>query len=223
MELRHPSKKFGGLCSYCGEEFARSGVSRHLTSCSKRPKGNAKVLHLVVESPYWSDFWLHVLAPSSATLAGLDALLRQTWLECCGHLSSFEIEGLSYEAMPMAYGFGPPSKAMSARLNRVIPPGISFRYQYDFGSTTELKGRCVRVLEGMKRPARPLVVARNLDPSFMCEGCEERSARMIDTWGDSGGLCTECYEQALDSGDIDEDGAMPVVNSPRLGVCAYTG
>lgn len=223
MTLQHPTKKFGGLCGYCGNEYARSGFSRHLSSCPKRPKGKAKVLHVVVESPYWLDFWLHVLVPTGATLADLDALLRETWLECCGHLSSFDIDGTSYEDQPMAYSFGPPSRSMSARLDRVLPPGSSFRYQYDFGSTTELVGRSVRVLEGLKRPQDPVVVARNLPPQLLCSTCETRTATTIDTWGESGALCPACFEQAVVSGSVEEDGAMPMVNSPRMGVCAYVG
>ncbi len=33
---------------------------------------------------------------AGATLADLDDFLRGIWLECCGHLSSFDIEGVTY-------------------------------------------------------------------------------------------------------------------------------
>jgi hypothetical protein len=42
-----------------------------------------------------------VAVPVGATLAKLDAFLRETWLECCGHLSSFEIAGERYASNPM--------------------------------------------------------------------------------------------------------------------------
>lgn len=34
-------------------------------------------------------YWLHVTARREAKLAELDRLLRDVWLECCGHLSEF--------------------------------------------------------------------------------------------------------------------------------------
>lgn len=223
MAIRHPEKKYGGLCSHCGRELARSGMTRHLSSCAKRPKGNAKVLHLVVESMHWNDFWVHVMAPTGATLADLDALLRETWLECCGHLSVFDIGGVRFESRPMAGGWGPPAKSMSARLNKALPPGTTFRYEYDYGSTTFLQGRCVRLVDDSIAVKRPAVVARNLPPALMCDACGKTSASVLDAWGDAGALCTACLEREVDAGDVEEEGVLPVVNSPRMGVCGYTG
>jgi len=223
VATRHPTKKFGGLCDYCGREFARSGMSRHLSSCARRPKGKAKVLHLVVESAHWSDFWLHVMAPGDAALADLDALLRDTWLECCGHLSAFEIGGVRFESRPMVGGWGPPAKSMTALLNQSLLPGASFSYEYDYGSTTFLQGRSVRVVDDAVRPDRPVVVARNLPPPLMCDVCGKVHASVLDSWGEAGAVCDACFEQEVEAGGIEADGAMPVVNSPRMGVCGYTG
>ena len=36
-------------------------------------------------------YWLHIEIPAKATLEDLDHFLRAVWLECCGHLSSFDI------------------------------------------------------------------------------------------------------------------------------------
>ncbi len=223
MTIRHPEKKYGGLCSHCGRELARSGMTRHLSSCAKRPRGNAKVLHVVVESTHWNDFWIHVMAPTSATLADLDAVLRETWLECCGHPSVFDIGGVRFESRPMAGGWGPPAKSMGARLSKALPPGTTFRYEYDYGSTTLLQGRCVRLVDDSIAVKRPSVVARNLAPPLMCDACGKTTASVLDTWGDAGALCTACLEQEVDAGDVEEEGVMPVVNSPRMGVCGYTG
>ena len=44
--------------------------------------------------------WLHLEAPASVQLQLLDDFLRDLWLECCGHLSCFTIDGVRYEAVP---------------------------------------------------------------------------------------------------------------------------
>jgi len=44
---------------------------------------------------------MHVAVPATAPLSKLDDFLRHTWLECCGHLSAFEIGGKRYASEPM--------------------------------------------------------------------------------------------------------------------------
>ena len=44
---------------------------------------------------------MHVAVPVTAPLSKLDDFLRHTWLECCGHLSAFEIGGKRYASKPM--------------------------------------------------------------------------------------------------------------------------
>src|SRR5260370_19281758 len=43
---------------------------------------------------------MHLELPANATLADLDDFLRDTWLECCGHLSEFTIKDVSYSSVP---------------------------------------------------------------------------------------------------------------------------
>ena len=46
--------------------------------------------------PYGEGYWLHLETQGSATLEDLDHYLRVIWLECCGHLSSFAMQGKRY-------------------------------------------------------------------------------------------------------------------------------
>jgi hypothetical protein len=39
---------------------------------------------------------MHLEVPADATLTDLDEFLRETWVECCEHLSAFRIAGVSY-------------------------------------------------------------------------------------------------------------------------------
>ena len=136
-----------GTCSYCGGSYSKSAVSRHLQACPARKtenevnskkgsgKGQAKtIFHLQVEGLYLPMYWLHIEIPSKATLDDLDSFLRDLWLECCGHLSSFEIAGNTFFSEKME----PGDRSMRIALEKVMAPGMKFEHIYDFGTSTEL-------------------------------------------------------------------------------------
>ncbi|MEK7068823.1 MAG: hypothetical protein AAB947_00405 [Patescibacteria group bacterium] len=176
--------------------------------------GGQKFFHLLVTNPYDSRYWLHIEAAESATLQTLDWFLREIWVECCGHLSQFSIGG--------------PKRT----LKDVLAPHKQFSYEYDFGSTTEL---ALRVLShGLPASAQQgsvWLLARNDSPSFACRVCGKIATD----------LCTECQQEVEELNDEahmffcetcigkkavhphDEEMRLPVVNSPRMGVCGYTG
>ena len=96
-----------GICTFCQGEFSKSAISRHLNTCQQRAITEAKAagrqktqriskFHLVVEGRDLPVYWMHLEVTASTTLATLDRFLRDTWLECCGHLSAFEIAGVRY-------------------------------------------------------------------------------------------------------------------------------
>ena len=161
--------------------------------------------------------------PSPRRLTVLDAFLRDIWLECCSHLSGFTIAGQSYVSHVsndfVPFG-GMPDKAMTARLDRVLQPGMTFRYEYDYGSTTELNLKVIGPrLVAPRRPAVELL-ARNQPPEIICVACNSRPATTV---------CSQCYysgdgwlcETCAGKHDCDPEMFLPVVNSPRTGVCAY--
>ena len=112
--------------------------------------------------------------PVSAPLRKLDSFLRKTWLECCGHLSSFEIAGERYASDPMGV-----ESSMKRPLQQVVDVGMSFSYEYDYGSTTELKLKVFGVRpEGTPKGAAQLL-ARNEPPWILCESCGTEPAAEI--------------------------------------------
>ena len=229
-----PRPKSVGTCNLCGATFVKSSMSSHLRKClvtnNPPPSGRAgkpkKLLHLVVEGLYARDYWLHLEVPATATLADLDAFLRNIWLECCGHLSAFEIDGITYESHPSDDGgfgfFGVfREKGMNVTLGKVFRPGLKLTYEYDFGSTTPLAIRVLSEREGYHEGRVPRVLARNQPPPIVCGLCGQPATRVYVEQSDEpeGWLCDACAEK----GEYDEDMFLPVVNSPRVGVCAYTG
>jgi hypothetical protein len=80
--------------------------------------------HIVIEGRRAKAYWMHVAVPVGATLAKLDAFLRETWLECCGHLSSFEIAGERYASDPMDGDL-----SMKRPLKQVVGVGMNLSYE----------------------------------------------------------------------------------------------
>jgi predicted RNA-binding Zn-ribbon protein involved in translation (DUF1610 family) len=183
------------------------------------------LLHIIAEGRYDPMYWMHLQAPAEATLTELDDFLRWTWLECCGHLSAFDIGGTSYMSyMDIDPGFGFDAGDISMRgvkLNDVLAPGEKFLHQYDFGTTTELRLRTVSAREGQAKGKPIEMLARNEPPEIPCSECGQRAIRVcsICSWEGSGWLCAECAQDH----ECGEEMLLPVVNSPRVGMCAYTG
>lgn len=163
---------------------------------------------------------MHLRVPAGMKLNKSDDFLRATWLECCGHLSAFRIDGRSYAVMSMD-GFD--ERNMNHAMEKVLYPDIKFYHEYDFGTTTELT---LRVLseEEFKAPAKGIkVLARNTSPEFFCMNCQSPATQ----------LCVECFWEGEGKGllcgncaakhECDEEMFLPMVNSPRVGMCGYSG
>ncbi|MBI4876725.1 MAG: hypothetical protein HY822_18980 [Acidobacteria bacterium] len=206
-------------------------MTRHLNTCisaGRQPPAVSSpgkrlpipVFHLFVEARYDKAYWMHLAVPMEAHLGIVDAFLRQIWLECCGHLSAFTIQGRRYASAPMA-DF--QESGMGVRLSRLLQPGMVFSYEYDYGSTTALSLKVLAVRARATDRGAVELLARNDAPMAACDQCGSQPATMVCTEcasEDQGGwLCEPC----ADGHDCGTEMCLPVVNSPRVGVCGYTG
>jgi hypothetical protein len=167
-------------------------------------------------------YWMHLEVTASSTLATLDQFLRKTWLECCGHLSAFEIEGMHYAIDAGMYDdWDVGEKSMRVRLDKVLIPGLTCTYEYDFGTTTELKLKVISERQGASKGNAIQVLARNVPPTILCEECGKPATEVCSQciFDGRGWLCDACAEEH----ECGEEMLLPVVNSPRVGMCAYTG
>jgi hypothetical protein len=207
-----------GTCLVCKSTFTSSGMTKHLQLCLPeylqnqlgKKKGKARPLfHILVQGAYSPQYWLHLKISGDARMKDLDQFLRDTWLECCGHMSLFR-QG--------RHELGMKSKLMDA-----LRPGMEVVHEYDFGDTTELLVKVVAQYEGVVNAKRPIeILARNDPPEILCNECRQELAVEICVEcqsEDSGWLCESCARKH----GCDEGMRLPVVNSPRTGVCGYTG
>lgn len=203
-----------GMCRLCGQTFGKSQMTRHIKSCLRK-KGEGD--HLLISVQDASRlFWVYMILPQSTSLRKLDGILRDLWVECCGHLSAFSDGEVSYLDDPepsLPWGRG-KEKGMQVPLLAALQRTGKLKYEYDFGSTTELTIGLVGVdaVGGDQ-----VLVARNDPPAIDCLQCGKPATVLVTEDWEPEPYCDSCW-----TGD-EEVMMLPVVNSPRMGVCGYAG
>ncbi|MDW7670339.1 MAG: hypothetical protein SCK57_03710 [Bacillota bacterium] len=225
------AKRTKGTCGHCGKEYTKTSMSKHILACEERQKNMESVKSvktagyfvLLITGKYSPQYWLIVEVKDGVKLKDLDQFLRDIWLECCGHMSGFNIAGVRYESHPEATrGWGIKDRGMASKLVDVIVPGMVFEHEYDYGSTTALT---ISVLEhhvGPSKKEKVTVLARNHPVQYVCDECEGKPATMIClecAYDGYGFLCDECQQDHA----CGEEMLSPLYNSPRCGVCGYEG
>jgi hypothetical protein len=218
--------KSEGKCVYCNQMFAKAGITKHLDKhlqdLEREQKTTETAFHVKIQV---DEMFLHLLVSSGAQLVDLDEFLRAIWLECCGHMSSFKQKGKRYE---IDYDdedadFGEP---MGELIANIFKEDMVLQYDYDFGSTTALE---IKVLKSyyvsVKEPIT--LLSRNEPLPIMCGICKTQAAVKICSvhmYEEYAFYCKDCQKKhAKVCPDFKDYAAMPVVNSPRMGVCAYEG
>lgn len=156
----------------------RTGIAKHLQTCKKRvdlyekAEKTEKYFELLLYGAYNKDYWLIIQIKENATLDDLDRFIRDIWVKCCGHLSVFEIDGVSYEREPDDdFGWGEPAKSTNHTLKQVLTTGMIFNYEYDFGSTTEIMVKVLDHYSAQKQNEKVVILSRNNPPEFACSIC----------------------------------------------------
>lgn len=197
-----------GNCYLCGAELGKVAMKNHIFKVHSDVADEQQCRLLKVEGVN-KRYWLFLDAPLTTPLKAIDEFLRRIWLECCGHMSVFMDPG--YEEYPMN------RKLIS------FPEGTQLLYEYDFGSTTRLM---VTILGRTRRKPQKEVVrllARNKPMAWKCGECGQPAGYIFPERfyrNENPFLCEACADK-LD--DMDMEMSLPVTNSPRMGVCGYTG
>lgn len=224
-------KSTRGYCKYCGKEYTRTGMVKHLQTCKRRvdlyekATETEKYFELLLYGAYNKDYWLIIQIKENATLDDLDQFIRDIWVECCGHLSAFEINGVSYEKEPDDdFCWDEPAESTEHKLKEILESDMLFGYEYDFGSTTELAIKVLNYYNAPKQSKKVVILSRNNPPEFQCSICGEHRASWInavDIYGEEPFWCDECADK-LEEGEFDEEidseevWLLPVTNSPRM-------
>lgn len=201
-----------GKCFVCEERITHMAATKHVGPCvEKAAKGKNDQTIYLIKVAGGSQFWMYIEMQAKATLSDLDEFLRQKWVECCGHLSSFDIRGQVFYSDPEG-----DEQSMDHAVSGLFEDGMRWTYEYDFGSTTEVAGTILSVrqghIDGLVR-----LVARNYMPHQSCEDCDAPAEAVCSQCEEY--VCEDCAEDH----ECGEEALLSVCNSPRVGVCAYEG
>ncbi len=216
-----------GKCYYCNKTYAANGMGRHLSAhfkkAEKEKPAKKKSYHIKVAGG--NLYFLHMLIHGDARLGQLDAYLRGIWLECCGHMSAFEVKGAKksvndWFAEPEEFGL-----SMEIKIGDLFKKGLKLEYEYDFGSTTKLE---ISVMNEyfITDKNKILLLSRNEPLHILCELCKKKPAQVmcVVCYGGATMFCNSCKGiHAKKCDDFADYAETNVVNSPRMGVCGYDG
>lgn len=241
-----------GKCLYCNQELKKIALTRHLDKhlIEKLAIGHAGKSFLLKIEPNqkWgaAPYFLFLWVDGNSKMEDIDSFLRNIWLECCGHMSAFknptlrnkragmwdffEAEDLLVKGKTKEYeklmeennGEVPKSRKVKDALHKAL----KLEYEYDFGSTTQLQ-ITVFAEYPIQADEKIVLLSRNEPLKILCEICGLHPATQICTvcmGEDESAFCSKCAKKhAKTCSDFDDYAAMPVVNSPRMGVCGYEG
>jgi hypothetical protein len=190
------------------------------------------LVQMRVTAPGLPPYWLGLEVKADAKLDALDSFLRRTWLECCGHMSAFEVGAVKYFSRGYDFGFTRTfggfggqrtlERSMNGRVGEALAAvGDVCEYEYDFGSTTTLQLEAVGQREGRLGRAPVRLLARNIAPPWPCANCGEPATVVCSYCLHAAGNAFACATHAREHGCGEVEGFLPVVNSPRMGVCGY--
>ena len=212
------AKQTKGNCYLCGAELGKTAMKNHLLKMHATEEGGERCHLLKIEAGEGANYWLFVDIPRDKSLAVLDKFLKDIWLECCGHMSGF--------LGPKVTMFGRVEAVQVGKTRKwgELSVGGELIHEYDMGSTTACW--ITIVAETVRLPQKQAVrlLARNVPPTFECASCgkpaEAICCECACDYDNNPFFCATCGEEGHEH---DIDMFLPITNSPRMGVCGYTG
>jgi hypothetical protein len=141
-------------------------------------------------------YYIYAIIDGNSKFRDIDKYMRETWCECCEHLSLFYKKRTTI--------------IKKSELISEYKKGDKFRYEYDMCSTTIIYFEIIEKLEGEKNK-KIINIIRNEEPKIKCVKCKKKS-EYIDRMGES--YCNTCSKKV-------ETELNKITNSPRTGICGY--
>ncbi len=207
--------KSEGKCFYCDGYFSQAEigkhVAKHLVQMEKGDAGknHSNYVHIEVEA---NEMFLHLLVKGNSPMKTIDIFLRKIWLECCGHMSEFEHKNFKI--------------SMEHRVEEVFQPRVKIFHDYDFGTTTRVFLKARKHYQ-LNLKEKIMLLSRNEPLKLMCVSCKTEPAINICTvccYQEMAFFCEKCSKKHAETcEDFADYASTPIVNSPRMGECGYTG
>ena len=155
--LRAEATNSPGWCHLCGDTFLADEAKAHIETCITQTVEKKYIIRDFDEryarsSPVmiWVRseelrHWMMLVMQPTTSLRQLDQFLRNQWLECCGHMSHFEIGKVHYSACVPGPGDPPNFDTAMAEPNEqhmvhtieeTVTDKDRFSHEFDYGDTT---------------------------------------------------------------------------------------
>ena len=211
-----------GTCVKCNARITKAAALNHLRDCIplNPPDTSRESFVLRINDRDVYRYWMYVKISGSATLLDLDSFLRDEWLECCGHLSMFDIDGIQYEDLAKLDEDIWGSTDTKIAVEKILYKGLSFKHVYDFRDRTTLGLTVVgKYQDDASAKKQVKLLVKNNPTRHRCKICKK----------DADLICRDCYEVSPSpsyfckscSEKHDQHELHPVANSPRMGTCEY--
>lgn len=207
--------KSEGKCLFCEGVFSQQEIPKHLAGhltkmeIESADNKTKPYFHIEVEA---AEMFLHLLVKGNLTMKSIDLYLRKIWLECCGHMSGFVYKNNEV--------------GMDERVEDVFQSRIKLFHDYDYGTTTRVFLNAHKHYH-LKLSEKIILLSRNEPLKIMCTICNKKPAVNICSvcwWDEEAFYCENCSEKHAEiCDDFVDYAALPIVNSPRMGECGYSG
>lgn len=162
-----------GKCYFCNKQITNRSAKRHILTCEnrkniveksvKKAKNTKEQFILKIVDKYNpSTYYIYIDIDVNLTLRVLDTFLRDVWMECCGHLSKFNIDGITYACDgALEETFYGEEESFDVLLKEVLYSNSKIKYSYDFESTSEVVIEVVDKIETAENSSSIEILARN--------------------------------------------------------------
>jgi hypothetical protein len=216
------------LCKTCPAKFFKKDIITHQNTCivSTNKHKSGYLIRFVSYGQNNNQYYMYALFDASSTFSDIDIFLKEMWVECCGHLSGFS-------------NLNSQIKIKNSTLISKYPNQSTFLYEYDYGSTTQVFFEFIEILNLNKKTKtkQPIeLLLRNDPPYIKCYSCDKNSVFYYEDMSfcreDSYGFYLEKPKEIKETKvikktkepkeiRIQKEYLLPILNSPRSGVCGY--
>ncbi len=213
-----------GKCAFCNRDYTKRGMARHLAICPERgvaPVASRKrtisdgVYYLRAQDCEGYGFWLDLEIHGWGTLDDLDQFLREEWLGCCDdHESGFYID--------VRHSF---EVAKSNHIHTAFENVKRVYYSLLTGGSSVLASCYISVVkvrvDARSSELRTTSMARNVGHDFTCRECCKPAVEFCSVCSLPDELWEDTYCEQHGSVHLHDQHSfmLPLVNSPRQGIC----
>lgn len=248
------ARVFDGTCRLCEEEWKGQGITSHVKRCLAEHANLAAVHHGLLlgirADGLGGRYWMYLMVRPEASLAKLDAFLRQTWIPDCDQASVFEIDESQYLST-VSPDDSPEGdiQGLEIDIGAVLRPRMELSYLFDPMHPTELEITvydpypCPEALVPEDGDPDVVLVARNDEPTIECSTCEQTATAVCPVCAAEPEAAEPEPEELDEAEERDDEAAeehlgpfacddcrdkhdhgvdlLPIVNSPRMGICTF--